>query len=460
MKTLIVGGGATGLTVAYLLSRAGQEVEVYEAAGQAGGLMNTFDVGDGVRLEYFYHHFFTHDAEINWLISELGLESDVRFIDSTMGIYRDGRLFEFNGVKDLLKFNAMGLWGRFRFGLTSAMLAYFKSYTKREDKTALEWFYAKAGRDATDAIWRPMLEVKFGEAADKIPLAWIAGRLRQRVLSRKSGVEKLGYLNGSLQRLTDSLVTKVEEQGVVLNLNKPVKRIPETSGDSVSIELADGTVAKGDRLVFTIPTNHLAGLMRHTVPGYASELDSIEYLGAICTVLSFPQALSDTYWTNIADGNCDFGGVIEQTNLVPSECYGGQHLVYLSKYALPNDPIWDYEDEKLIDRQLGQLERIYKRPLKDSLKRAWVFRSRTAAPVTDMGFKDRVPPFKTPLSNVYMASMCHLYPEERSVNNSIRVAAELLRDMGEREIADSVPKGISTAGEIGRTPGFEIARAA
>ncbi|MDA7541461.1 FAD-dependent oxidoreductase [bacterium] len=454
MKVVIVGGGVTGLSLAFLLTRAGVTVEVLEASDRVGGLLNTFDVGNGKRLEYFYHHFFTHDVEINWLLQQLGLDSDVSYVSSTMGIYRNDRVYDFNGIRDLASFNAMSLSGRLRFGLSSALLAYRKKYTNEEHQTALNWFYRNAGNDATDAVWRPMLEVKFGDKADQIPLAWIAGRLRQRVLSRRAGKEKLGYLSGSLQKLTDKLTQRLRELGVEIRLNCPVKSIDKRSmnrsGNS-EIQLASGDcISDADQIVVTTPTTIASNFFQKSAPQYSKEISEIEYLGAICTVLSLPEKLSDIYWTNIADGNCDFGGVIEQTNLVDSEHYDGQHLVYLSKYAALEDPIWNLSDEELVSRQMLQLESIYKKPIRSTLNHSWVFRTKTAAPLTDVGFRDRVPEFSTPVKDVFLASMCHLYPEERSVNNSIRVAAEVAAEMGFDQSAKMVPMGISDAGKIGR----------
>ena len=45
--------------------------------------------------------------------------------------------------------------------------------------------------------------------------------------------------------------------------------------------------------------------------------------------------------------------------------------------------------------------------------------------------------------------MAHVYPDERSVSNSVRVAAELARAMGHAPLADRVPRGISLAGRYG-----------
>ena len=69
---IVVGGGITGLSIAYILSKSNYDVTVLEADSKFGGLLNTFEVGNN-KLEFYYHHFFTHDKEINWMINELGL---------------------------------------------------------------------------------------------------------------------------------------------------------------------------------------------------------------------------------------------------------------------------------------------------------------------------------------------------------------------------------------------------
>nr|MBP6456976.1 FAD-dependent oxidoreductase [Chitinophagaceae bacterium] len=58
---IVVGGGITGLATAYFAAKAGKKVAILEASKNIGGLLNTFEIG-GNQLEYYYHHFFTHDA--------------------------------------------------------------------------------------------------------------------------------------------------------------------------------------------------------------------------------------------------------------------------------------------------------------------------------------------------------------------------------------------------------------
>jgi protoporphyrinogen oxidase len=448
MNVVVVGAGATGLALAYVLRRAGHGVTLVEASDRPGGLLATFDIGDGHRLEHFYHHFFTHDAEINWLLAELGLADRVAFRPTTMGVYRGGRAYPFDGIRDLLRFRAIGLPARLRFGFSSAMLAYLPGYADAEERSALAWFERWAGRSATDAIWRPMLACKFGDAAARVPLAWMAGRLRQRVRSRKGGGEQLGYLRGSLQVLVDRLMERLHEMGTTVHLGSPVRGLLTDGGKVIGIETAAGPLT-ADAVVATVPTPVLAKLVAPLDADYAGRLGRIEYFGAVCTVLALRERLSPVYWLNVADPGYDFGGVIEQTNFVPPQEYGGRHLVYLSRYLPADHPLWSMPDDQFLARQLDQLGWLFGRDVGAILERSWVFRGRYAAPRTEIGFHRLIPSVRSPLPGLFTATMPHVYPDERSVNNSIRVAAEAARALGLAEAADAVPRGLSLAAKYG-----------
>ena len=84
-KLTIIGGGITGLATAYLASKQKWDVTVLEGSSKMGGLLNTFPIGEN-RLEFYYHHFFTHDAEILWLCKELGVQKKLFFRKTTMGV--------------------------------------------------------------------------------------------------------------------------------------------------------------------------------------------------------------------------------------------------------------------------------------------------------------------------------------------------------------------------------------
>jgi len=445
MKSLVVvGGGITGLAAAYLAARAGVRVTVLEGADAMGGLLGTFAVG-GSRLEYFYHHAFTHDMELRWLLGELGIADRMQFRPATMGVYRAGQNYRFNTPADLLRFRPMGLGDQARFALTSLYLARVAKWQANENVPALDWFYRHAGRAATESLWAPLLRVKFGPFAEKIPLAWMIGRLRQRVNSRQRGREKLGYLDGSLAVLLEALLRELEKMGVRLQTSAPVRSVTVAAGEVQSLQTAAGEFT-ADAFLFTIPTTHLAELMQPVAETYAAELRQIEYFSAVCTVLELSRPLSSTYWLNIADPGFPFGGIIEHTNLVPAAAYQGRHLVYLSRYYAASDELARMSTAATQELMLAGLKKIYPDLTDAEILKVSVFSSRTAAVVCDLDFSKKVPAGRAPLQRMFLAAMPHVYPDERSCNNSVRVAAEACRVMG--LAIPAVPRCASLSGQI------------
>jgi protoporphyrinogen oxidase len=420
MSLLIVGGGATGLAAAYIAAKRGEQVTLIEASDKLGGLLSTFEVG-GTKLEYFYHHFFTHDREINWLLEEMHLAQDVRFVETNMGMYRYRQIHPFTTTKDLLFFPGLSIIDKLRFGLTSIFLSRQRNWQKYEDISALDWFYKWAGKRVTESIWQPMLKIKFGEYAPQIPLSWMIGRMTQRLKSRSGGKEKLGYLQGSLQRLVDALESRLKELGVKIVKNAPVTELLFNNRQVIGVNTTLGEF-KADKILVTIPTIYLAKLIPEDFADYRQQLEEIEYFGAICVVVITHKPLSQIYWLNVGDPGFEFGGVIEQTNFLPTSEYQGLHLTYLSRYATWDEAILHQSDESIATLFKDQLTSIFPDLDNKEIKEIKVFRTKTAATVCDRNFSQKIPHYKTPIPNLYVANMAHVYPDERSVNNSIKVA--------------------------------------
>jgi len=441
---VVVGGGITGLAAAYLAARAGVRVTVLEASDTVGGLLGTFEVG-GNRLESFYHHAFTHDVELLWLLRELGIEDRMQFRRGTMGVYRAGRTYPFNTPADLLRFKPMGLGDKARFAFTSLYLARMARWRDYEGVPALDWFYRHAGRRATESLWEPLLRVKFGPYAGNTPLAWMIGRLRQRVNSRQGSQEKLGYLQGSLHVLLEALLKALAQKGARVQTGARVSEATIQNGELKALQTTAGPF-EADAFLFTIPTPHLAELMQPVSEPYAAQLRQIEYFGAVCTVLELSQPLSSTYWVNIADPGLPFGGIIEHTNLVPAREYQGRHLVYLSRYFALSDSLAQMTPGAMQRVMLEGLKKIHPDLPEANILTVRVFSSRTAAVVCDLNFSKKVPASRAPFKRMYLAAMPHIYPDERSCNNSVRIAAEACRVMGIQ--TTDIPRRASLSGQI------------
>ena len=439
MRVGIIGAGATGLAAAYDLTRAGHQVAVYERAPFLGGHASTFDVG-GARLERGYHHWFTSDTDIVGLVEEIGLGDSIQWFDSTVGTLYDGRIYNFVTPIDLLKFKPLSMVDRIRLGLTTLYLQRQKNWRKYENITADEWLRKHAGRGPYEVFWGPMLKGKFGEVHYKqVTMAWLWGKINTRVKSRGKSMikEKLGYPMGSFGQVFDVLTDHIRNQGGEVHLSASVDKIAIEDGrvQGMSVQIEDSSVEfhSFDAVIATTPSNIFPRLVPELPEDYAARLASVQYMAAVLIVLVLDRPLSDVYWLNVADRSIPFVGVIEHTNLIGPERYGGKHIVYLANYLTTDDPMYRMEHQELLDEYLPHLRKINPEFDPSWVETSYHHRVDGAQPVIGTNYSQRIPSHRTPFEGVYLANTTQIYPEDRGTNYSVRmgrhVAGMVMEDM-------------------------------
>ena len=433
MRVGIIGAGATGLPAAYDILKAGHEAVVYESAPFIGGHASTFDVG-GHRLERGYHHWFTSDTDIVDLLEEIGLGGTIRWIDSTVGTLYDGRIYDFVTPFDLLKFKPLSLPNRIRLGLTTLYLQRQKDWQRYESVTAEEWLRRHGGQGVYDVFWGPMLRGKFGEDYYRqVTMAWVWGKINTRVKSRgKSMVrEKLGYPLGSFGMVFDTLAEKIRELGGEVHTSAPVNRIMIEDGRAVGLEIRIGNEGtreeKFDAVLATTPSPIFSRLVPPMPEEYRSRLERARYMSAVLIVLVLDRPLSHVYWLNVADRSIPFVGVIEHTNLIGPEHYGGKHIVYLSNYLTMDDPLYRMGHDELLDEYLPHLKKINPEFELDWIETSYHHRVDGAQPVIGVDYSRHIPDHQTPFEGVYLANTTQIYPEDRGTNYSVRMGRRVAK---------------------------------
>ena len=146
----------------------------------------------------------------------------------------------------------------------------------------------------------------------------------------------------------------------------------------------------------------------------------------MCASLVCKKPLAGFYVTNIADDRVPFTGVIEMTSLVDRRTFGGRALVYLPKYVLPNDPIFEQSDEVIREQFLSALERMYPSFSRDDVEAFRVSRVRALVAVPTLHYSDRLPPIRTSIRGVYVVNGAQIVNGTFNVNDTVRLARETL----------------------------------
>jgi protoporphyrinogen oxidase len=298
-------------------------------------------------------------------------------------------------------------------------------------------------------VWAPLLRAKFGPYAEDISMTWFWGKIYLRFASREGGLfarEQLGYLRGSFGRLIDALADSIVAGGGQVAPGVPVQRIHTEGGRVVAIEVpSEGGSERiaADAVIATVPS----GIFSRMLPElgeldatYASMIEAQQYQWASVLVLALDRPLSEHYWLTMTDDDCPFVVAVEQTNFVSPETYGGRHVLYLSNYTSPNDPIIELNADEVFERYEPYLRRI--NPDFDSswVTERWLFVDRAGQPIVDSRYHEGIVPHRTAVAGLYLANTTQIYPEDRGQNYSIRMGrrvAELARiDAGERAAED------------------------
>jgi protoporphyrinogen oxidase len=448
-RAIVVGGGVAGLAAAYELLRQGREVSLYEAGDRFGGQVRTFEIGGG-RIEAFYHHLFRSDHEIGELIADLGLGEDLDWTQSRVGLATGNRIYPFVGAGDLLRFDRVSLLTRLRLGLAALWLRRQKDWRRYEGQRARDWIVRAVGQQGYDAVWGPLLRAKFGAHADEVSMVWFWSKIYLRFASRDGGLlakERLGYLSGSFGRLIDALVADARARGATLEVDAPVERIAVEDGRVVGV-VRGGELERADLVLATTPSGIFRRLLpelAELAPEYDAQLDRVRYQWATVLVLALDRPLSDIYWLTMTDDDCPFVAAVEQTNFRSPDEYGAQHVLYLSNYADPDDPIVEADADTVLDSYEPYLRRINPDFDQSWVRGRWLFKDRAGQPIVDYRYHESIPAHRTPIKGLWLANTTQIYPEDRGQNYSIRMGRQVARMALEAPAAAPVSGGGDTS---------------
>src|SRR5262245_2102322 len=236
----IVGGGMLGMTLAHRLARAGRDVTLLEAAPELGGLASAWNLG-GVVWDRHYHVTLLSDSVLRALLGELGLEQDMRWVQTRTGFFSGGRLHSMSNLLEFLRFPPLNLVDKLRLGATIAYAARISDWRRLEEIPVSDWLRRLSGRRTFEKIWLPLLRSKLGENYRRTSAAFMWATIQRLYAARRSGLKKemFGYLPGGYARILERFEEVLGEEGVRILPGFATRRVAE-EGARIAVEAEDG----------------------------------------------------------------------------------------------------------------------------------------------------------------------------------------------------------------------------
>ena len=221
------------------------------------------------------------------------------------------------------------------------------------------WLRRYSGNNTFDRFWVPLLRAKMGDQWTDSSAAFMWATMRRLTAARRKGLrrEEFGYVRGGYARVFDRFESRLSSLGAKIRVGEPVDEVRRTAG-GLEIRSQGGT-ERFDSVVVATAAPLAASMCTDLTDAEKLRLDAVRYVGVVCSSLLLPAALSSYYLTYVTDAATPFTGVVEMTAMIDPAELGGQHLVYLPKYVVPDDPLFEATDQQIQAQMLPYLASMY-----------------------------------------------------------------------------------------------------
>jgi protoporphyrinogen oxidase len=424
-KIAVIGAGFGGMAAAFDLRRLGHQVTLFESAGYVGGLASGFKEPDwDWSVETFYHHWFQSDKWMLGLIRELGWQERVRFPRPYTVLLHSGKWYPFDSILKALLFPGLGFGiDKIRFGFVGLFLRLTNNWKALEEYTADAWMTRWAGRNVYEKMWKPLLIGKFGPYYRDVNMAWMWARLKARST-------RLGTFEGGFQKFADMFASRLREMGVEIRMEASVRSIRRDPAGGLVVDSGQSEVF--DQVLVTTSPALLGKLCPGLPASYLKGLLELRSMGAVVMVLSLKHRLSEQgyYWFNLPkDAGYPFLALVEHTNFIGPEHFGGNHIVYAGDYLEAGHEYFSLTDDQLLARFMPSFKKFNPAFQPEWINKFWVFRTNYAQPVPLRNHSRNIPDIQTPIPGLYFASMSQVYPWDRGTNFAVEIGRRAARLM-------------------------------
>ncbi|MGI8518572.1 MAG: NAD(P)/FAD-dependent oxidoreductase [Acidimicrobiia bacterium] len=433
-RVAVVGGGMLGSVVALRLARAGREVTLYEAAPALGGLASAWRLGD-VHWDRHYHVTLLSDSYLRAVLDELGLDSEIRWVETRTGSLFAGKVHSVSNTLEFLRFPPLSLIDKARLGFTIFYGSRVRNWQRLDVTRVEDWLVRWSGRKVFNRFWLPLLQSKLGDEYRATSAAFIWATIQRLYAARRTGLKKelFGYVPGGYARILERLGAALTAAGVDVRLGTAVKTI--TTRREVQTEMGSETF---DRVVVTTPSP-LAGRLIEGLSESEAKAFARRYQGIVCVSILTRRPLQGFYVTYLHDP-APFTAVIEMSALVDPSQFGGRSLLYLPKYLPSDSPLFDRPDEEFAAEFLAALEKIYPEFDRSDVEAIKISRARQVFALSTLGYAQTVPPFDTSIERIHLISSAQIVNGTLNVNETIKLAeAGVEHLLGAQQVPERLP---------------------
>ena len=414
----VIGAGPAGLTAAYLLSKEGYRVTVFEGDDIVGGISRTAQY-KGYRFDIGGHRFFTKIEPVQALWEEL-LADEFISVPRMSRIHYRGRYFDYP-LKAMNALQGLGLVNAVRIVMSylhtqlnpSPIEENFEQWvTNRFGKRLYEIFF----KTYTEKVWGiPCTEIRAEWAAQRIQGLSLAkaiinaAQLQKRSETIKTLIDRFQYPRLGPGQMWETAAAKISERGGEVLLRHVVTNLEHRDGRIVAVRVNTPSGPRrieGDHFISTMPLRNLARALDPEPPafirGAGEGLNYRDFL-TVALMIDADNVFPDN-WIYIHTPGVKVGRIQNFNNwsraMVPE---AGTTCLGLEYFCFEGDGLWSSPDADLValaTKELGELGLVDASKVRDGC----VVRMPKAYPVYDSTYAAHLSTLRSfidPISNLH-----------------------------------------------------------
>ncbi len=407
LRVAVLGGGISGLSLAWRLRELGVKVDVFEAEEIVGGLAGTVRPEDGAYcLDFGPHFFITQKHEIVRRITDL-LGDEVIQFERSAQIYFQGRFLDYPlSARNVL----------FHFPLADAFATVFTYGAAQlhrpfrrgtREQNVQEWATANFGSHLTKVFFRPYTENFWKLSAEQLSehtiptstrlnfLKSLKLLLTRRVtgqamsLAERELVLPLRYPTRGYGVIAESVAERVEALGGRIHKGTRVNQVVTLEGAKYLIEGQRGEEVSrltADYVVSTIPIPDFVNMLSPAPQdGVLTSTGKLSYLAMIVLYIATPnQPLLDTSYVYYLGR--PYHRLSDINKFCVDLCPPGENMLAVEFSCHTDQPLWGKSAQELLELSLPGLEKDGVITRKD-VRKVLTVKAASAYPVFHYGYR-------------------------------------------------------------------------
>jgi protoporphyrinogen/coproporphyrinogen III oxidase len=278
---VVVGGGISGLSLAFKAAAEGKKVLVLEREARLGGCLHSERTRDGFWFELGAHT--TYNSYGSFLDVVVGAGVDKRIVErgparAIFGLMRDGETRWLTPPKVLLQLNWLEAAVHFPVGLVASL------FDRAAGHTVYSHYARLLGRRNYDRVLGPFLSAVPSQRADGFPFSG-PGSLFKKRPRRAEFIRSFGF-DGGLQVVCDAAASTAPNLTVRLGTTA---RALAHRGDAFSVTCTDGTTIEAAVAALAVPPDAAAPLLVDAFPELAAQVSRVKTVAVDSLGVALPR---------------------------------------------------------------------------------------------------------------------------------------------------------------------------